>query len=163
MPHCIMKPTVSDITKRESSSNKNLVAILFIALTATIVPLSNIVAQNSHIEVAKNLNYKQPATPIVLDNYLFSTFMGSGKKVYNLKGFEIAKTRGNIVDLKVNPAGFSYAVISIDGKQNNLKIFDAYKANEELFDFGESINPMSMTYSADSRFLYVADAFSNLK
>lgn len=163
MPHCIMKPIVSDITERESSNSKNLVAILFIALTATIVPLSNIGAQNSHIEVAKNLNYKQPATPIVLDNYLFSTFMGSGKKVYNLKGFEIAKTRGNIVDLKVNPAGFSYAVISNDGKQNNLKIFDAYKANEELFDFGKSINPMSMTYSADSRFLYVADAFSNLK
>lgn len=136
---------------------------LFLTLTFAILPMENIFAQNSHIEVMKNLNYKQTVTPLVLDNYLFSTFMGSGKKAYNLKGFEIAKAGGNIIDLKVNPAGFSYAIISNNGNQNNLKIFDAYKANEEVFDFGKTINPVSMTYSADSRFLYVADAYSNLK
>lgn len=135
---------------------------LFITLSAIIAPSINIDAQRNHIEVVKNLNYKQPATPAVLDNYLFSTFMGTGKKTYNLKGFEIAKTNGNIIDLKVNPSGFSYAVISDEGKRNNLKIFNAYKANEELFDFGKSINPISMAYSADSRYLYVADALSTL-
>lgn len=123
----------------------------------------NAMAQNSHVEVVKNLNYRQPATPVVLDNYLFSTFMGSGKKAYNLKGFEIAKAGGNIVDLKVNPAGNSYAVISTNGKQNNLKIFDSYKANEVLMDFGKSLNPVSMAYSADSRYLYVADGSAELK
>lgn len=136
---------------------------LFITLSAIVAPSINIDAQRNHIEVVKNLNYKQPATPAVLDNYLFSTFMGAGKKTYNLKGFEIAKTNGNIIDLKVNPSGFSYAVISDEGKRNNLKIFNAYKANEELFDFGKSITPISMAYSADSRYLYVADELSTLK
>lgn len=129
-----------------------------VALTMTIVPFTTINAQNSQIEVVKNLNYKQSATPVVLDNYLFSTFMGSGKRTYNLKGFEIAKVGGDIIDLKVNPAGFAYAVISKDGKQNRLQIFDAYMANKQLFDFGKTLNPVSMTFSADSRFLYVADA-----
>lgn len=143
--------------------NLKSLIVLFTAIAAAVVPVTNLGAQNrGHIDVVKNLNYKQPATPSVLDNYLFSTYMGSGKRAYNLKGFEVAKTGGNILDLKVNPAGFSYAVISTNGRQNNLKIFDAYKANEVLFDFGKSINPVSMTYSADSRFLYVADAFSNL-
>lgn len=134
-----------------------------IAIVAIYTPTINVGAQNNHIEVVKNLNYKQSVTPAVLDNYLFSTYMGAGKKIYNLKGFETAKVGGNIIDLKVNPAGYSYAVISNDGKQNNLKIFDAYKANEVLYDFGKTINPISMAYSADSRYLYVADAFSNLK
>lgn len=143
--------------------NSKRILNLFIVLVTICAPIIKTGAQNSHIEVAKNLNYKQSVTPEVLDNYLFSTFMGAGKKAYNLKGFEIAKVGGNIIDLKVNPAGFSYAVISNNGKQNNLKIFDAYKANEELYDFGKVISPMSMAYSADSRYLYVADAFSNLK
>jgi len=136
---------------------------IFFAVFITITSPLNTGAQNTYIEVSKNLNYKQPATPEVLDNYLFSTYIGSGKKAYNLMGFEIAKTGGKIIDLKVNPAGFSYAVISNEGKQNQLKIFDTYKANGVLHDFGKSINPVSMTYSADSRFLYVADIFSNLK
>lgn len=143
-------------------NSKNLIK-LFISLTITFVPMTKIFAQNNHIEVVKNLNYKQPATPMVLDNYLFSTFMGSDKKAYNLRGFEIAKVGGNILDLKVNPAGFSYAIISKNGNQNNLRIFDSYKAYKEIFDFGKSLNPVSMAYSADSRFLYVADAFSSLK
>ncbi len=88
--------------------------------------------------------------------------MGSGKKAYNLKGFEIAGAGGHILDLKVNPAGYSYAIISYGGKRNNLKIFGSYKTNDELFDFGKTVNPVSMVYSADSRYLYVADAFSNL-
>jgi hypothetical protein len=134
-----------------------------VVLSMAIMPLTNINAQNSHIEVTKNLNYKQSATPMILDNYLFSTFMGSGKKAYNLKGFEIAKVGGNIIDLKVNPAGFAYAVISNDGKQTMLQIFDAYMANKLLFDFGKSLTPVSMTFSADSRFLYVAEVSSVIK
>lgn len=143
-------------------NTRNLIILLIALIWGIFAPANGISAQNSHIEVVKNLTYKQPATPVVLDNYLFSTFMGSGKKAYNLKGFEIAKAGGNIIDLKVNPAGFSYAIISTEGKRNNLRIFDTYKANEELFDFGKLLNPVSMTYSADSRLLYVADAFSNI-
>lgn len=141
---------------------KTLIVTLFV-LSNIIIPYGRLHAQNSHIEVLKNLNYKQPVTPVLLDNYLFSTFDAAGKKVYNLKGFEIAKVGGNIIDLKVNPAGISFAVVSFDGKQNTLKIFDSYKANQEIFDFGKSINPVSIVYSADSRSLYVADSYSNLR
>lgn len=135
----------------------------FIILSGILAPNGNLQAQNSHIEVSKNLNYRQPVTSEVLDNYLFSTFYATGKRAYNLKGFEIAKVGGNILDLKVNPAGASYAIVYSDGKQNTLKIFDSYNANNELFDLGKSINPVSIAYSADSRSLYVADRYSTLK
>lgn len=134
----------------------------FTILFALSLTSLDIAAQRSNIEVVKNLNYKQPSTPETLDNYLFSTFVGSGKKVYNLKGFEIAKVGGEIIDLKVNPAGASYALLYKDKNRNHLKIFDAYKANEEVFDFDKLVSPVSIAYSADSRALYVVDPYSNL-
>lgn len=148
--------------KHFNMNSKRLTNILA-TLSIAIVPLMNINAQNARLEVAKNLIYRQSATPMILDNYLFSVYMGSGKKVYNLRGFEIAKVGGDIMDLKVNPAGFAYAVISNEGKRNRLQVFDAFMANKQIFDFGKSLNPVSMTFSADSRFLYVADASSILK
>lgn len=137
--------------------------VSLVALSSFLLSYGSLHAQNCRIEISKNLNYKQPVTPVVLDSYLFSTFDAAGKKVYNLKGFEIAKVGGNIIDLKVNPTGISYAVVYSDGKQNFLKIYDSYETNQEIFDFGKSINPVSIAYSADSRSLYVADSYSNLK
>jgi DNA-binding beta-propeller fold protein YncE len=123
----------------------------------------NLYAQNGRIEVSKNLTYRQSVTPTILDNYLFSTYNAFGKKAYNLKGFEIAKVGGNIKDLKVNPAGFSFAVVFSDGEQNSLKIFDTYKVNKLLYDLDKETNPVSIVYAPDSKFLYVADMNSTLK
>lgn len=114
-------------------------------------------AQNNKIDISKSLNYRLPVTPDILDNYLFSTFAAHNKKAYNLKGFEIAKVGGNILDLKINPAGKTYAIVYRDDDRNRLKIFDTYKANEEIYDFDEKVNPLSIAYSPDSRSLYVAD------
>lgn len=137
-------------------SPKKLILDSFVLLSF-LAPCNALHAQDTQIEVTKNLNYRQPVTPVILDNYLFSTFDAAGKKAYNLKGFEIAKVGGNIIDLKVNPAGASFAVVFSNGKQNSLKIFDTYKTNEVIFDFDKSINPASIAYSPDSRSLYVAD------
>lgn len=134
---------------------KMLALISVIALSSyTNCTLS---AQNNKIDISKSLNYRQPTTPDILDNYLFSTFGAHYKKAYNLKGFEIAKVGGNILDLKINPAGKSYAIVYRDDDRNRLKIFDTYKVNEEIYDFDEKVNPVSVVYSPDSRSLYVAD------
>ncbi|MGN0238382.1 MAG: WD40 repeat domain-containing protein [Lepagella sp.] len=134
-----------------------------LALAALLAAYSPIYAQNSRLNVSKFLNYKQPVTPQLLDNYLFSTYDAAGKKAYNLKGFEIANPGGKIVEIKVNPAGASYALIFNSGKQNSLKVYDTYQSNKVLFDLEKTINPVSMAYSADSRLLYVADLYSSLK
>lgn len=114
-------------------------------------------AADNRIEVTKHLNYRQPVTPEVLDNYLFSTFHASGKKAYNLKGFEIAKTSGRIVSIKISPAGATYALITDDGPANTLRIYNTYKAGEPVGDMGRALNPTAIAYSADSRWLYAAD------
>lgn len=143
--------------------NSRILIVTVIVLSSSRFLLGSLCAQNSHIEISKNLSYRQTDTPMNLDNYLFSTYNTSGKKAYNLKGFELAKVGGDITDLKVNPAGFSFAVVYSDGKQNRLKIFDSYKTNEELYDSGKELNPSSVVYSSDSKSLYVADVNSNLK
>lgn len=140
---------------------KPLTASLIIS-TCLLSPFCRLMAQDSHIEISRQLNYKQPVTPLVVDNYLFSIYNAAGKKAYNLKGFEIAKVNGNVIDLKVNPAGQSYAVLFGDGKSNSLKIFNLYEADRLIYEFGKNINPVAIVYSPDSRSLYVADAYSNL-
>ena len=135
----------------------------YLAITSLLVAGSPLYAQNNRLDVTKYLNYNQPVTPVVLDNYNFSTYDAAGKKAYNLKGFEIAGVGGKIIDLKVNPAGASYALLFNSGKQNSLKVFDIYKSNNLLFDFKKTISPVSIAYSADSRLLYVVDTYSSLK
>lgn len=120
-------------------------------------------AQDGQVQVTKNLDYRLPATPEVLDNYTFSTYIGSEKKAYNLKGFEIVKTGGRIIDLKMNPAGYSYAVISVEGRQNRLRIFDTYRAGRMLHETDKGLNPTAIAYSADSKSLYVADVSSTIR
>lgn len=114
-------------------------------------------AQDS-ARVTKSLNYKLPATPTVLDNYLFTTYIGAGKKAYNLKGFEIAKTSAPITSIKVSPAGSSYALLTSDGKKSKLSVYDAWKPGHKLHEFKSDITPTAMAYSLDSRSIYVADA-----
>lgn len=132
-----------------------------IFILMTIMTISSIhyevIAQSSHIKIIKDLNYRQRVTPIVLDNYLFSTFYSTGKHAYNLKGFEIAKTSDDIIDIKVSPSGGFYTLLTSNRKTNKLYIYDTWKAQKMIYKFDNKTNPSSITYSADSRFLYIAD------
>ena len=114
-------------------------------------------AQNV-VEVSKTLNYRQPVSPQQMDNYLFSTYYSNEKTVYNLKGFKIASASGKVVSVKVNPAGASYALLSSNGKQWSLNIYDINTQYKRLYAFDKDINARAVCYSADSRLLFVANA-----
>ena len=114
-------------------------------------------AQNSHIEVAKLLNYRQSAAPQGTDNYLFSTYCYNGNQVYNLKGFVVAEAAYEIESLKCNPAGTAFALLSRKGDKALVQIFDAQGENTLLRRFREVLSPVSICYSTDSRCFYIAD------
>ncbi len=62
-------------------------------------------------KINKMLTYKKAVNPEIIDNYMFATYFTNAKKAYNLRGFEIESTGNNIQDLKINPAGYSFAVL----------------------------------------------------
>ncbi len=130
---------------------KYLIICLCALSSAAMAP-----AQDS-ARITKSLNYKLPATPVVLDNYLFNTYIGAKNKAYNLKGFEMAKTSSPIVNIKVSPAGSSYMLLTSNGKKKRLSVYDAWKPGHKLHEFKKDIRPTAMAYSLDSRSIFVAD------
>ena len=132
--------------------------IKFSALVALTLLSGQILnAQNSSIIVDKNLIFRQDKTPEKVDNHNYTSFYTVGKDVYNLKNIPISHSSGDIIDFKVNPAGYSYAVLSGKGKKFLLTIYDANKTKQVLAKNDALVSPSAMAYSPDSRSLYVAD------
>ncbi|MCM1067144.1 MAG: hypothetical protein NC418_06195 [Muribaculaceae bacterium] len=95
-------------------------------------------------------------TPVLLDNYLFSTSFSAGKDAYNLKGFRMSHGSDLIVSFKVNPAGYSYAVLSI-GKRRRLTVYDMNVADHKLAETELAPGASAICYTADSRGILVAE------
>lgn len=131
---------------------KNFLIIFF-----SIVAALNSFGQNAKVDVEKNLIYNQPKTPEKIDNHNYNSFYTFGKDAYNLKGFPISHSSDKIIDFKVNPAGYSYAVLSGNGKKYSLTIYETNVAKKEIASITDLSSPTAIAYSPDSRFLMVAD------
>lgn len=127
---------------------------------STISPVL-LLGQNK-IEVGKVLNYKLPTAPIGMDNYLFSSYVFHGKKAYNMKGFEIGNAPYEIMSLKYNPTGSSYALLSRNKQKTSLQILDAWTVSKVIKDMKETNDVTAICFSTDSRRFYVADAHAQL-
>jgi len=128
-------------------------ASIVLAFVAFTLPV-NMLAQ-SRVEVTKTQNFRQAVKPELVDNYMYSTYFTNGKTTYNLKGFKLSST-SEVIDFKVNPAGFSYAVLSGNAKKTGIAIYDIVEANKVLYKFKDITNATALCYSADSRNLIVA-------
>lgn len=139
-----------------SASAKSLTIISIVAASS-----GNIFAEESvvggGIRTDKNLIYRLPATPEHIDNYLYSTYTTTGKSVYNLKGFEQVLAPNKIYDLKINPAGHSFAVIVKKGKQAGVRVYTLNQKKQKNREIKLLENPTAIGYTADSRQLAVAD------
>lgn len=133
---------------------KRLYTLLFVTLVLCNISF----AQVSRVEVVKTLNYRQPVNPQGSDNYLYSTYYFHDETVYNLKGFPVAKSSWDIISVKYNPAGTSFAVLSGKKDRSKVEIFDAWNVNRHLYDLTDVRTPSAICYSADSKRLYVGSA-----
>ena len=100
--------------------------------------------------------YKQKTIPTNLENYLFSTYYYNGKKSFNLKSFVMSSVSGDILQMKINPSGTTFAVLYMKGNNSIVAIFDLWKQNSTKHLFNDISNASAICYSADARDLYIS-------
>ena len=100
--------------------------------------------------------YKQKVVPSTINNYLFSTYYFNGKKAYNLRSLTMGSASGNIVLMKINPSGTTFALLSEKGEERNVAIYDLWKQGKVIHQFKDVENPSAICYSSDARYIYIA-------
>lgn len=101
--------------------------------------------------------YKQSVKPEVVDNYMFSTYFTNSKKAYNLRGYEIGAPGDRIIDLKVNPAGYSFAMLYGKPGRTAVRIQSFNPSRHIKEDLQNLVSPTAISYMPDSRHIAVAD------
>ena len=106
---------------------------------------------------ARNYTFPQEVRPICLEKYAFTGYYFNDRHVYNLRQSKLSKSKGEIISFKVNPAGSSYAVLSLKDATYYLKVYDLWHPDVVFHDFKlESVKPQAICYSPDSRSFAVA-------
>ena len=132
-----------------------LVAVLLFFVTATA---QEAVQQDSANVYKQDHVYKQNVTPLGLDCYYMAAYYYNNEVVYNLRGYPMCYTFGNVVSIKVNPSGTSYAVLSKkkSGK-SRVRVYDLWEADYELHSFGKVEQPTAICYTTDAKNLVIAN------
>lgn len=130
---------------------KNLLKNLFAAALISMFSF-DAVAQNRGGYV-----FPQEVRPVEIGNYSFTGYYYNSRSVYNLRQSELSKSKGDVLSMKINPAGSSFAVLSRKKTDLELKIYDLWRSSEVLYDFYiKNDIPRAICYSPDSRSFAVA-------
>ena len=84
---------------------------------------------------ARNYTFPQEVRPICLEKYAFTGYYFNDRHVYNLRQSKLSKSKGEIMSFKVNPAGSSYAVLSLKDATYYLKVYDLWHPDVVFHDF----------------------------
>lgn len=103
--------------------------------------------------------YNQKVTPKGIDNYLFSTYYYNGKKTFNLRNLPLSNTSGEVISMKINPSGTSFALLTRSKSGiTNVSIHDLWKSKRELHLFKNVTQPTGICYTPDAKSLLIATA-----
>lgn len=111
----------------------------------------------SVVKINKMQKYKQSVRPEKVDNYMFSTYFSNAKKAYNLRGYEIGSPGKEILDIKINPAGYSYALLYGKPGKSAVRIQSLNPSRHIKEDLSGLIAPSAICYMPDSRQIAVTD------
>lgn len=109
------------------------------------------------VKVDQLQSYRQTVNPEAVDNYMFASYFTNAKKAYNLRGFEIASPGKNIRDIKINPAGYSFALLYGKPGKTAVKIKSLNPLRKIDTDIKGLVSPVAICYLPDSRQLAVVD------
>lgn len=135
---------------------KNLILFLLCGLC-----FPQLIAQTDTNGEKQKYVYPQKVSPVGIDNYLFSTYYYNGKKTYNLRN-SVLSNSGEISEIKINPAGSSFALIQTKGKKKKAVIYDLWSANKVKHEFDEDIAPVSICYAPDAKSIVLSNANNEL-
>lgn len=129
----------------------------FVTLILSFLFFASFPTSAGVVKINKLQNYKQSVNPEIVDNYLFATYFTNAKKAYNLRGFEIGSPGNKIHDLKINPAGYSFAMLYGKPGKTAVRIQSFNPARNIKEDLKGLIAPTAICYMPDSRQIAVAD------
>lgn len=133
-----------------SAKHVLLAAVLFCGVTA-------VVAQEEDVQAPKTVyTYKQKQAPVGFDNYQMATYYYNGKRTYNLRGYVASDTPGAVEQIKVNPAGTSFALLTKKNEDAKVSIYDMWKAEYKLGELKKVTDATAVVYTPDARNLVVA-------
>lgn len=133
--------------------------LLFLALSAGVVPAAAQNEADEPVKVAKEYKFRQKQTPKALAPYNTVVYSMTPFSVATMRGDVIFSTKKELQSLKVNPSGVSYGVIKRDKKgKQELKVLSTLDADKELSKFNNKKygEPRALVYSPDARKLIVA-------
>lgn len=99
--------------------------------------------------------YNQKETPQGIDNYLLATYYYNGKKTFNLRNYPISTTSGEVISMKINPSGSSFALLTRKDQTNRVSIHDLWENEKKLHEFNNLYKPQSICYTPDAKNLIV--------
>lgn len=126
-----------------------------IFLCFLLFPITNVSA--SIIKVNRMQTYKQKVNPEKVDNYMFATYFTDAKRAYNLRGYEIDSPGKIIHDIKINPAGYSFAILYGKPGSTKVKIKSLNPSRNIKEELKGLIAPTAIAFMPDSRQIVVAD------
>ena len=133
--------------------NKNFAFKLFLVITLLVCGSVSSYAQESE---KRDYLYPQSQYPIGFDNYMMATYYFNGQKTYNLRGYQASYNPGTVRDIKVNPSGTSYVLLTRKNDGTTVTIFDLWKADKAMGKVKKVNNATAIAYTDDARTLVVA-------
>lgn len=109
------------------------------------------------VKVDRTQTFRQEVTPEAIDNYMFATYFSNAKKAYNQRGYEIGSAGNKILDIKINPAGYSFALLYGKPGKTAVKIKSLNPARNVNAELKGLVAPTAICYTPDSRQIAIAD------
>ena len=132
-------------------------SLRFFASILSVLFLTTSTISAGIVKVNRMQTYKQEVNPEIIDNYLFATYFTNNKKAYNLRGFEIGSPGNQILDIKINPAGYSFALLYGKAGKNSVRVQSLNPSRNIKEEIKGLIAPTAICYMPDSRQIAVAD------
>lgn len=128
---------------------------------ATAMPMT---AQKNHKDQHKprerkeQYTFRQATTPQGLTKYSYTVYGFGNGKVTTLRGDAICDVKKPLTHVRISPAGTSVAVVAVDKKNNQARVFSMSETDMEQFKLNikKYGNPTAVAYTPDSRKLLVA-------
>ena len=114
------------------------------------------VASNAQEPEKRDYVFPQSQYAQGFDNYMMATYYFNGQKTYNLRGYQASYSPGTVRDIKVNPSGTSYVLLTRKSDGTAVTLYDLWKADKVMGRVKKVQNATAIAYTDDARNLVLA-------
>lgn len=141
--------TIATITTYSYMKKRLMIPLLALAAFAAN-------GQEKYVPAKGDHTYPTKAKASHLDNYLFSTYFTNGKKAFNLRNLPMAGAGNEILEIKINPSGTSFAMLAGRDGKGTVTVNNLWQANKQLHAFKEIKDASAIAYTPDAKRLLIA-------